>query len=555
MACGNTYYDNDDCCDSGSITPDYEEPVSVSSVTVCPGTVELTVGEWFDDMRVRVLPSDADNTAVRWRSSNTAVAGVNAVSGRISAVAPGTARITATAADGSGHSDYVMVTVTDDTSSSDDCDCQGNTGSNTGSTGGTGSVLVESVEFSPDEITMTAGDSMFLKAVVCPETADNKSLRWSSSNPDYVTVNPSTGLVYACSEGDACIYAMAQDGSGAEGMCRIIVKPPKYVKNIYLSRTELSLSKGETYTLSAEVCPANAHTKTVRFNSSDASIATVDVNTGIITAVSAGNTVIYANATDGSGVKAGCKVTVMQNTVTPEEDSIENPSDDNIVADPVDAYTGAHIINSTLMSLYGGQRLKFNIRYDSTRLVGGMIGKGWYHNYEKRIEVSAEEAKVYSSPSVFSRYVIVDHPEKVVYECVSVNKGGYMLTVDCAAKYQYVIDCNSDRTEYYNAEGMLVRIRDHQSFETLIEYGDALITITDMVSGKRLYLDLDGSGRVVHVRDDAARAVELVYSGNLLTEIYDLSDGATAYTYDECGRITSGTDPNGICYFENTYDE
>ena len=67
------------------------------------GTVELSVSN--------VSPSDAVDKTVTWSSSNTSVATVNATTGVVTAVAEGTATITATAHDGSGTTATCSVTV------------------------------------------------------------------------------------------------------------------------------------------------------------------------------------------------------------------------------------------------------------------------------------------------------------------------------------------------------------------------------------------------------------------------------------------------------------
>lgn len=93
------------------------------------------------------------------------------------------------------------------------------------------------------------------------------------------------------------------------------------VKKIKLNATKVSLGVGRTYQLSvASVTPADASSK-VTWSSADNSIASVDRNTGIVTAVSTGvnkkgipnktKTVkITATAADGSGKTAVCTVTV-----------------------------------------------------------------------------------------------------------------------------------------------------------------------------------------------------------------------------------------------------
>ncbi|MBQ5681401.1 MAG: Ig-like domain-containing protein [Bacteroidaceae bacterium] len=81
------------------------------------------------------------------------------------------------------------------------------------------------------------------------------------------------------------------------------------VSNIELSQTELSVKVGATSQLSATVLPENATNKAVVWSSSNTHVATVN-ETGKVTALTIGTCTIICSASDGSGVKAECKVTV-----------------------------------------------------------------------------------------------------------------------------------------------------------------------------------------------------------------------------------------------------
>jgi uncharacterized protein YjdB len=85
--------------------------VPVVGVTLNNPTLALTVGGATGALVATVTPSNATNPALTWSSSNTAVATVS-TAGVVTAVAPGTATITATAQDGSGKNAVSTVTVT-----------------------------------------------------------------------------------------------------------------------------------------------------------------------------------------------------------------------------------------------------------------------------------------------------------------------------------------------------------------------------------------------------------------------------------------------------------
>jgi glycosidase len=83
--------------------------VAVTGVTVSPSTVSVKAG-LTTQLSASIAPSNATNQSVAWTSSNNAVATVNST-GLVTAVAQGTATITATTADG-GKTSTCTVTVT-----------------------------------------------------------------------------------------------------------------------------------------------------------------------------------------------------------------------------------------------------------------------------------------------------------------------------------------------------------------------------------------------------------------------------------------------------------
>ena len=85
--------------------------------------------------------------------------------------------------------------------------------------------------------------------------------------------------------------------------------PAQQVTGITLSATSITLRPDETLTLTATVLPADADNKTVTWESSNEDVAEVNRN-GRIIANAAGTCVITCTATDGSGVKAECQVSV-----------------------------------------------------------------------------------------------------------------------------------------------------------------------------------------------------------------------------------------------------
>lgn len=83
----------------------------------------------------------------------------------------------------------------------------------------------------------------------------------------------------------------------------------RLVTDIYLSEDKVELKEGETKQLTASVFPVDASDKGLMWSSSNPSVASVDAS-GLVKAVSVGTSLITVAATDGSGVKAECQITV-----------------------------------------------------------------------------------------------------------------------------------------------------------------------------------------------------------------------------------------------------
>ena len=92
------------------VTPEPETPVKLTSITLNKPTTTILVGKTETLTVETVTPDDAADKTITWSSDKTAVATVDD-NGLVTAVAVGTAIITATAKDGSGVTDQCTVTV------------------------------------------------------------------------------------------------------------------------------------------------------------------------------------------------------------------------------------------------------------------------------------------------------------------------------------------------------------------------------------------------------------------------------------------------------------
>ena len=149
----------------------------------------LSIGESLQ-LTATITPENAKNKELEWKSSNEDVAMVTS-NGKVVAMDKGIAVITATATDGSGVSASCTINVMQ---------------------------KVKSIELNHTSYSLDIGESVTLVATVKPDDAENKSVKWSSSNEDILMVNQN-GKVVCLGYGEAIITASAQDGSNVSASC------------------------------------------------------------------------------------------------------------------------------------------------------------------------------------------------------------------------------------------------------------------------------------------------------------------------------------------------
>lgn len=233
-------------------------------------------------IRYSVLPSNATNTNVTFKSLNEKVAIVDA-NGVVTGVSEGNADIVITTEEG-GFEAKCTVRV-------DGIDARG----------------IERV--GDKTVTMGLNQTRQLQVKITPSDTTNKNVQWTSSNNSVATVD-SNGVVISKNSGSTIITATTHNGLKTEFF--IEVETP--VTNITLNSNEINLNPGGTFKLDATVNPSNASNKNIKWISANESIATVDQSGNVIADV-AGTTYISAVSADGK-VVATCTVNVSKPIVT-----------------------------------------------------------------------------------------------------------------------------------------------------------------------------------------------------------------------------------------------
>ena len=234
-----------------------------------------------------VSPSDA-NQSISWFSSNSRIATVDS-NGLIRAVGIGTTTIIARTVNDLTAS--VKVTV------------------------GDYSLGVKNIMITTNYIVLPVGSAKQLVVAFTPANASNKTITWSSSDPNVATVD-SSGNVKAISAGSAIIKATAADGGYTDTATIEVTSNRNEIdeKTISFSESSYTVGVNGTISLTPIITPSNATFKSVHFTSSDSSIATVDDN-GVVKGIKEGTVKITAE-TYHNHLKATTTVVVKYIPVT-----------------------------------------------------------------------------------------------------------------------------------------------------------------------------------------------------------------------------------------------
>lgn len=270
-----------DMCNVYVKQPAQSVVLNTTSTTVRKGAVF-----WLN---ATVLPENADNKIIEWSVTNSDILSVDQ-DGKVTALMPGVASVVATNVD-TGLNAYCVVTVTQPV---------------------TGITLNSSFQ------EMWVGAKYAIIPYIEPVDADNKNVKYESSDPEVASVNDK-GVVTALKGGE-CIIVVTTEECQLTATVAITVK--EYVSEINLSDTNIMMNIGSDKMLTAEVLRPSATNKGIIWTSSRPDVVSVDKE-GYIKAENYGYAVITATAEDGSGVSASCIVRVIEPvtsvTVLPEE--------------------------------------------------------------------------------------------------------------------------------------------------------------------------------------------------------------------------------------------
>ena len=250
------------------------------SINISDESLNLKIGS-TSQLITTILPSDA-NQEISWSSSNSNVAVVDS-NGLVTARGIGTATIVARTINNMIDTCQVIV--------------------------GNYSLTLKGISVTTDYTVLPLNSSKQLIVAFNPSNATNKTITWTSSNPSIATID-SSGNIKAISPGSTIITARSLDGGYTDTVNVEVVNYNNIIeeKTLAFQNGTYSVGVNQTITLEPIITPSNATFKSVGFESSDPSIATVDAN-GVVKGFKAGQVTITAT-TKRNNIKASVVVNV-----------------------------------------------------------------------------------------------------------------------------------------------------------------------------------------------------------------------------------------------------
>lgn len=114
--------------------------------------------------------------------------------------------------------------------------------------------IAENITMGAAELTLEVGSESQLQCTVSPETAENKTVTWNTTDANVVTVDEMGNLI-AVSEGEAVVSATTNDGTNLVANCKIKVVGAKatdikqFKDVIYVENTKAFIGKNATLSI------------------------------------------------------------------------------------------------------------------------------------------------------------------------------------------------------------------------------------------------------------------------------------------------------------------
>lgn len=188
------------------------DPIKVTGISLSNTNISIEVAEIIG-LEAIVLPENATNKAVAWKSQDNSIATVDQ-NGVVTGIKAGNTIITA---------------VTEDGNFSATCKIE------------VKNISVKSIHLDNDNLTLLPTEKTTISAYVYPENAYNKNLIWSSSNPEVATIT-NEGNLEALQLGNTTITVKSEDGAASTSCYVQVVEITQFISLSFYAQSIVSIN-------------------------------------------------------------------------------------------------------------------------------------------------------------------------------------------------------------------------------------------------------------------------------------------------------------------------
>ena len=350
--------------------------------------------------------------------------------------------------------------------------------------------------------------------------AANGTITYASSNADVAKVD-GNGLVEGVSEGSANIIVTAtKNGKTATASVSVKVTPTIACSSLSIDPSSIKLTVGETYDAEKiiSVNPSDA-SRLFMFASNNEEVASVDFDTGLVTALKEGTTTIDIVTLYGTG-DASLAVTVEAAPIPPTPSTWDKVT------------SQAELTNGDYLIVYEKGNVVFNGGLDTLDAAGNTISAAVYNNkitYDKTNETAKFTIESYSGgysiKSSSGKYIGAKQGKNSLLTFSSPQKN------EIAFSNGNVTIASNGRTLKFNDASDQKRFRYYESGQQNIQLYKASSSNSDTLTSINLTCD-----KTFHPGESITKSdikMTLVYSSGKTTETTEFNFDNYMFTYED----------------------
>ena len=214
--------------------------------------------------------------------------------------------------------------------------------------------------------------------------------------------------------------------------------------------------------------------------------------------------------------------------------------------DPVNLCNGNYVYEKTLLYVESDMDLSFRIFYNMQNPAGGILGRGWMHNWEVALKITKNQiTMIRDDASTFKFFKVGEYynPERGTIASLFETEDGY-----------YVND-HENQSWYFNQEGILQKVENNEGAEIILNYAEGVLRKVVDQNGDYIALVYNEDGKLKEIKDQSGRILNIYCDNGRLSAVCDLQGRESHYQYDSAGNLTEIINSKGIQALKNEYDK